>query len=302
MDSRKRARAAMEAAIDLHVHVAPSRRPRYCDSQVLAEQAALYGMRGFLLKDHDRTTVTDAWFAQKAHPDVLAASSVCLNAPSGGINLAAARASIAMGARAVFLPTESAANSVQMWSRHQAEAIRPDSALDRAELEHGRIGLLDPDGNLLPTVVELVRLCADSDVLLCTGHISGREVDAVVAQAASQRGRVCVTHAPTFTECTIEQLRRWAAAGAFLELAALMCCSPYVASWIRRSYQMDAELIDAVGASSFVLSSDLGQADNVSPAEGLCQFVDGLLAEGISVEDLHTMTSQNPQRALGGAG
>jgi hypothetical protein len=62
---------------------------------------------------------------------------------------------------------------------------------------------------------------------------------------------------------------------------------------------MDAELIESVGAASFVLSSDLGQAGNVSPAEGLCLFYAGLLGEGISEEDIRTMAVTNPARALG---
>jgi hypothetical protein len=204
-----------------------------------------------------------------------------------------------MGTKAVFLPTESAANSVQVWSRHQEDAHRPEAVADRAELEHGVIGLLDGQGRLVSSVVELVRLCAERDVLLCTGHISGSEVDAVVRQGAQLGARVCVTHVPTFTDCTIEQLKSWASFGAFLELAALMCCGTNIASWIRRTYEMDAELIQSIGAASFVLSSDLGQAGNMSPADGLCQFIEGLLGEGISVEDIHVMTSDNPLRAIG---
>jgi hypothetical protein len=256
-------------------------------------------MRAVLLKDHDRSTVADAWYAGKTGSPTTAFGSVVLNAPQGGLNPSAVEASADLGARAVFLPTESARNNADVWASHLPEGQQLADLVGRTVRLHAPpIGLLDAAGDLLPAGQAVVDTCVSRDLLVCTGHISADEVGATVRATAQAGGRVLVTHAPTFTGASPDLLDEWARAGALLELVALMCCGE-VAGWIRRSYAMDAALIDSVGAEAFVLSSDLGQAQNPSPPDGLCAFIDGLLAEGISDEDISTMTRRNPARALG---
>ncbi len=45
-----------------------------------------------------------------------------------------------------------------------------------------------------------------------------------------------------------------------------------------------------------VLSTDLGQVDRMSPAEGLGRLAAGLMAEGVSREDVETAMKRNPGR------
>jgi Family of unknown function (DUF6282) len=144
----------------------------------------------------------------------------------------------------------------------------------------------------------VIDLCARAGALVCTGHLAYDEVTAVVDACAERGARVCVTHAPMFTEAGPDLLARWAAAGAILELVAVTCCGN-LPQEIMRSYAMEAALVDAVGAAAFTLSSDLGQVGNPLPADGIAQFVDGLLGEGISEDDIAVMTRVNPARALG---
>ena len=256
-------------------------------------------MRAVLFKDHDRSTVPDAHHASAEGTAVHAFGAVCLNAPVGGLNPAAAEAALRMGAKAVFLPTDSAHNDQQFWSQ-----VLGDSA-DRAGVvgEHERqftmaIDTLDPGGQLLPSVVSVIELCADAGAIVCTGHLSEREVSAVVDECARQGAQVVVTHAPMFTGAGPEVLARWAAAGALLELVAVTCCG-HLPLPVRRTYAMEATLIEAVGAGAFTLSSDLGQVGNPLPAVGLGLFVEGLLGEGISDDAIALMTRVNAGRALG---
>jgi hypothetical protein len=125
-------------------------------------------------------------------------------------------------------------------------------------------------------------------------------VTVVVDECTRQGAQVLVTHAPSFTEASPESLAKWAAAGALLELVAVMCCgNHHLPAGLARSFAMDASLVDAIGASAFTLSSDLGLASGPAPAVGLAMFIDGLIGEGISVDDINVMTRVNPARAIG---
>ena len=46
----------LKGAIDMHAHTAPALFPRPYDDAEVAEAAVKYGMRGFVLKDHDMST------------------------------------------------------------------------------------------------------------------------------------------------------------------------------------------------------------------------------------------------------
>lgn len=295
----RRANALLEGAIDLHVHVKPSARNRVGDSRELIEAASEVGMRAVLFKDHDRSTVPDALHANTVGTPVQAFGTVCLNAPVGGLNPAAAEAALLMGARAVFLPTDSAHNDGRFWKKKLGGSAERAAAVGEHEREFVMaIDALDQSGRVLPVIASIIDLCAGVGAIVCTGHLSEAEVTAVVDECAVRGARVVVTHAPMFTEAAPAVLARWAATGAVLELVAVACCG-HLPEPVRRTYAMEAALIEEVGASAFALSSDLGQVGNPPPAEGLGMFIEGLLGEGIQEDDIALMTRVNAARALG---
>jgi hypothetical protein len=61
----------------------------------------------------------------------------------------------------------------------------------------------------------------------------------------------------------------------------------------------EAEAIKAIGAASFVLSSDLGQPPNPLHTDGLLALYKGLMAHGVSAADIDLMSRKNPARLLG---
>lgn len=295
----KRANALLEGAIDLHVHTKPSARIRIADSRELIEAASKVGMRAVLFKDHDRSTVPDAHHANTVGTPVTAFGAVCLNAPVGGLNPAAAEAALRMGAKAVFLPTDSAHNDDQFWTRKLGGPAERAAAVGEHERQFTlAIDALDENGRVVPEIASVIDLCAGADAIVCTGHLSTPEVSAVIDECVARGARVVVTHAPMFTEAAPDVLAKWAAAGAILELVAVACCG-HLPEPVRQTYAAQAALIDEVGASAFTLSSDLGQIGNPTPAEGLALFVEGLLGEGISEDDIAVMTRVNAARALG---
>ena len=57
--------------------------------------------------------------------------------------------------------------------------------------------------------------------------------------------------------------------------------------------------INAIGAASFVLSSDLGQPPNPLHTDGLLALYKGLMAHGVAAADIDVMARKNPARLLG---
>lgn len=58
----------LRGVMDIHVHVAPDTRPRWCMAAELADRAAAAGLTGLVLKHHDRPTVNDARAARERQP------------------------------------------------------------------------------------------------------------------------------------------------------------------------------------------------------------------------------------------
>jgi adenine deaminase len=104
---------------------------------------------------------------------------------------------------------------------------------------------------------------------------------------------VMVTHALTNPggPLTLSQIQQAARLGAYIELVY----GGLSDDLLRR----DAEVIRAVGASSVVLSTDLGQPTNPLPPDGLLAFYKGLIAQGISEADIVQMSQTNPAKLLG---
>jgi hypothetical protein len=90
---------------------------------------------------------------------------------------------------------------------------------------------------------------------------------------------------------TLEQMRDAAKQGALLELVY----SPATDEQLTK----EAEAIKAIGAASFVLSSDLGQPPNPLHTDGLLALYRGLMAHGIAATDIDVMARKNPARLLG---
>ena len=66
------------------------------------------------------------------------------------------------------------------------------------------------------------------------------------------------------------------------------------------SFKESADHIKQVGASSFIISTDLGQTANPLPPDGLAWLIAGLMSQGITKEQVQTMGRENPGKLLMG--
>jgi hypothetical protein len=272
----------LSGVIDLHLHTAPDVRPRSLDDLTAARAALSHGMAGVLLKNHHAPTAARAAVARLHAPGAPVYGGVVLNTYVGGLNPDAVHAAAALGGRAVWLPTFTAANHL----RHE-------------RLPGEGIHLLDHSGRPHRQLRAVLEAVAEHDLLLCTGHVGAGEVLAATA-VAKEAGvkRILIQHAEhAVTGLTFDHQRQLAALGASIE----RCYGqpgPNPNGRHTPNFALNVEAIRAIGVESTVLASDLGQPNNPSWPDGYAAYLDQYLAAGFTASEMDVMCRQNPANLL----
>lgn len=271
--------AYLEGAVDLHVHSAPDvDRRRFSDLE-LALAARQAGMGAVLIKSHQNSTAERAWLVAKCVTGIRVYGGLVLNETVGGLNPAAVKLAIQLGAREIWMPTRSARNH-RLY--HQQE---------------GGISILDEEGRLLQVVEEILYTMSQSDCILGTGHLSPQETS-VLIDAARKQGvsKILVTHpewGPTYH--STEAQKELAKGGevfferCFVSTTHLCGCVPF--ETIERA-------IAEIGVERTILSTDLGQPETPPPVEGLRLYAERLRSTGFSVDQIRMMMNVNPEHLL----
>ncbi|MGI8552336.1 MAG: DUF6282 family protein, partial [Dehalococcoidia bacterium] len=259
-------------SIDLHVHASPDPvASRRYDAVDLATAAREAGMRGFIFKSHEYPTVAAAYILTKLIPRIEVFGAISLDDEVGGLNPQALEASAKMGARKVWMPTFSA----QHWHRWRLNT-------------GGGMTIFAEDGKMLPVVDDILSLVKQYGMILGTGHLSTEEQLALVKEARRRDIKTVVTHADFWipVDAQVEMARL----GAYIEHAFIA-----LTGFPTRSTAAEiAAAIRAAGPGRSILSTDLGQAQNVAPPEGLRVFIATMLAEGFAPAEVEQMVKQNP--------
>ncbi|MFH1087418.1 MAG: DUF6282 family protein [Chloroflexota bacterium] len=271
----------LQGAVDMHMHAAPDpRAERSVDAYQAAVQARDLGMGGIVLKSHEYPTAPVAQLVGKLVPGIAVVGSLSLDYGVGGLNPHAVEWSAKMGARVVWMPTF---DSV---SNRKAKGMT------------GGVPLLGEDGRLLPQVQEVLEVVKKYDMVLCTGHISEREVRALSAEVfKSGISRYIMTHpfSHSMEPLSLDLQKDLAEKGAVVE----HCFVATTAFSGRLDPRKIVEAVKFVGAERCLLSTDFGQAFNPTPAEGMRVMVATMLQCGLTEKELSLLVKENPRRLLG---
>lgn len=290
-----RARDLLKGTMDLHVHVAPDIVPRLLDDLALARAARDAGMAAIVLKSHHMLTADRAQIAQTLFPELRIFGGLALNLPAcGGLNSEAVKVAIRMGAKIVWLPTLSAANHIQKTKTR----VTGNLGVMSQGFKPQPVPVVDGDGVVTPELVEILRLIAEADIILATGHLSVAEIKAVVdAAVATGVRKILVNHPELWLiGMSIEDQRELAARGAVMEMCIRSVTAP---GHGETSPKLIAERIKAVGAAHVVMATDFGQVDSPPAPEGMRWYIAQMLECGISPENVELMTKVNPARLVG---
>ncbi len=283
----------LRGAIDMHAHTHPALFRRPIDDADLAKIALDYGMRGFVLKDHDSCTVGRAYHVKHVYSEIEPVGAIVLNRSVGGINPYVVEAALHYGAKVVWMPS----NHSKWHSEYFGMPDYPQLGRIRAQLPGAGVTVLGEDGQLTPEAMQVVKLVADAGACMATGHLSIDEIRALLDEA-NRRGieKFLVTHA-NWALCKLELdvQRELIDKGAYIEYVAVSCVSPI---FYEQNPTELATWIAEIGGDRLVLSSDLGQASAAPHPEGLRQLIQCLLDAGADADELEKMTKQNPARLL----
>jgi len=273
----------LSGSTDMHMHPGPAGGPCRLDALEAAEQAKQARMRGIVLKSHSYTASAVAIIVNKLVPDIHVFGSVCLDYEIGGLNSHAVENAAYLGAKVVWMPTFSSANSI-----NQMRALG-------LPLKGEGISLIDDAGKLVPEMEPILTLIKEHNMILATGHISPQETF-ILLNEAQRIGikKFIVTH-PTDTEFSekhfsIDELQRLAKIGAFIEFTLVgmlpneFCHDP----------AQIARTIKTIGAEHCIISTDLGQPQNPLPVEGMRLLMATLLHQGILPVEVELMAKKNP--------
>lgn len=273
----------MEGAYDLHMHAAPSPFDRALDDYELLEQAGRAGMAGIMLKSHYEPTAVRAELVNRHSASAARAyGGLVLNWPVGGLNPYAVKNALVRNCRIVWMPTRDAANSL-------LSGNMPGDFLGRKG-----ISILDESSSLKPEVVHILDLAKAHGACVATGHISPEESVMLCREGTARKTRMVLTH-PEFSRTKIDagHQRELADLGVYIEK-----CWYNIAEGNCTASEM-AEHIRTVGADRCFLSTDRGQGNREAPAEGMRLFLRALLEQGLSPQELYTMTHTVPAKVLG---
>jgi hypothetical protein len=282
----------LKNAIDMHFHCYPefksAIKSRLEDKQTL-ELAREMGMRAVVLKSQMWPTTGQVYYLRQLVHDIECFASITLNPVSGGLNPWVVEAAAKQGAKVVWLPTWSSTHRVGQSGLNKFMKVWfPSIAFEPA------IGCIDSSGEVLPQVKSILGLARDSNLVLCTGHISPAESLAIAKEAEKMDfERLVFTHPLSRSVgATLEEAKEMAKRGAYVELLALNV-------FLDSNLDLVLKFVTEIGPERCILSTDAFM-DWIPPGpEYLRMFLGRLLYSGIEEASISTMVKKNPATLLG---
>jgi len=284
----------LEGAYDIHIHASPDVVPRAMDLKELCHEAEKAGMAGILLKDHCTSTVGRAAALNLMGSGTCRFySALALNPPVGSLNPTAVEAALRAGTDVIYFPTYGAAHHISIWG-----AGKPPTAFPLPKKDFEGLTILDGSGALKPAAVDILKLIAEHDAVLATGHISPRESLTLLRKAKELAiGRMLVSHASeSVPDFSVAGQKEAIALGALIEhsfFAATPACPNKI------SLDSLRDTIRATGTDHVILSSDFGQTANGNPVENFLHHLARFAELGFDEAELRQMICVNPERILG---
>ena len=280
---------SLQGVIDMHVHSNPDLRTRAYDDFELMEAGIRGGARAIGIKTHQGTTMDRAYLCNRHNQVVHGGDnhftmfgSITLNRVVGGINPVAVETALKLGAKVVWLPTQSAKGHMEKMGQDLSKCVE-----------------VTRDGKVLPEVKSVLQLVKDHDAVLGTGHISPEECFLVVEEAKKMGiDKVVVTHPEWWiVGMSVEdQLRLVKDYDVYLE----RCYAQNMGGGKYKSNLPDnVEIIKTCGYKNVMISTDGGQVENPHWELALGEYLDYLADHGIPEDQIYYMTHTIQERLLG---
>jgi hypothetical protein len=271
-------------SIDMHIHPAPDPSTvRRLDAVECALSAQTVGMRAIVIKSFFYPTTVVAQACKYTAPEISVYGSIVIgDATTGGLEYAPTtiETHAKIGCKVLWFPAFDAE-----WCR-------------KGLGQSGGINILDQQGNLKPQIADIIKLAKDYDMVLCSGHMSFVETKMLFAEAVGQGvKKMVVTHplVETWPPMSMEEMLELADMGAYIEHCYGLVL-PRNGSYNPRKF---VDAVKKIGAERTILSTDLAQITDCTPAEGMRSHIAMMLQFGCSYDEVERMAKKNPAYLLG---
>jgi len=268
----------LQGVIDIHIHTNPDVRVRRLSDLQLAAEARRVGARAIVIKSHLVTTMDRAAIAREAVPGIDVFGGIVLNPHVGGLNAVAVDTAIKLGAKIVWLPTSFSSNE----RKRQGKS-------DGVETVAG--------GKVLPALLPILKMIAEADIALATGHLTPAETLVVVEEARRQGiGKIVVNHPEWMSvDMSIDDQKRLAQFDVFFE----RCYARNEGGKYDKNFRRNLDAMETLGFESTIVATDGGQVENPVWSEALAEYIGFLQQAGVPKAMIDRMTKVNPAKALG---
>ena len=271
----------MQGIIDMHIHAAPDVRVRKLDDLELMEASVQRGVRAIVLKSHNVPTADRAYLvnrvAAEKYPDVkfTAFGGLCLNRPVGGLNPDAVETSLKLGAKVIWLPTNTAENHYRKNGKDSSTGV-----------------VVTRDGKAVDELQDIFALVKQYNAVLATGHIGAEECFPVV-EAARAAGveKIVITH-PEFWVVGMTPEQQADIVRKYDVLLESVYAQPVNGSY-KINIPDNIAAMKAIGPEHFVISTDSGQTVNPYWYESYTTYFKAV-SEVFTSEQVRKMTHDNP--------
>lgn len=277
----------LNGIIDMHIHSAPDVRQRKLDDLEIMEAAVKRGVRAVVIKSHHVGTADRAALVNRVKEEKYGDSvkftmygGIALNRFVGGINPWAVETALKLGAKVVWLPTNTAENHC------------------RKEGKDGWVACTD-QGRPVEAMKDIFRLVKDHDAVLATGHISPQECF-IISEAARDAGvkKIVITH-PEFHIVGMPLEDRIRIVKDYDVMLEMVYAQPVGGGVYKKNLPDNVEAMRAVGCDHVIVSTDGGQMQNPEWYNTIAEYIDYLYDSGFSLQEIDQMTKLNPAKMLG---
>ncbi len=279
----------LQGAIDCHIHAYPDFVNRSQDMIQVALEASKAGMRAVAFKDHWNISCSSAYLVQR-HVDFLlergeierrvevyGGAGTCHGMNPDYIRVALQYPNFKM----IWFPTFT---SLGFWRG----AGHPD---------RGGVRLVGEDGEVLPNVVEIMKMAVEKKVGIGFGHTDFKELLPLAKKAKELGVRATLDHPLLeLNKLLLDEMKELAELGVYVGTY----CQPMIPSL----YQPVADpmetirTIKEIGPERCIIGSDFGQVLHMDAIDGMRVFIRALLAYGIKPDQVKIMLKDNPAKLM----
>lgn len=285
--------ALMQGAVDIHAHGGSDPIDRLLLEDEIAKDYSRAGMRAVVFKTWFTPSASrnqlinkylGIWARENELEPVKVFGGITLNKPVGGINPDAVKRCLRFpGFKYIWMP--------MVDSYHHRRVVYDDWS-------GAGLRIVDEKGRCLPEMGEILRIAADNDLIVASGHFPYVEHKAVFEEAVRLGVRRMEIIHPAHIHCktSIAQMKEAAAEGIRLMLSGLGTTT-FPLHETGPIYAV--RMLKEVGARHFVYGSDYGQVHNPSHLVGTRWTIKLLLAYGATVHEVRQVFQTSPAEHLG---